>query len=343
MLECAFTIDYEIYGNGDGSLKEQVLEPARQLKTIFDRAGAKFVVFVEAAEFEKIETERTDPAISEVKDQIREFYQEGFEIALHLHPQWCNARYQDNRWNLDYTEYNLCTLPEQRITEIVGRSIAYLRKVVDVPDFTPLSFRAGNWLFQPTAAAARVLAKHGIKVDSSVFKGGRQHKHNLDYRPAINNGDYWRFGDDVTIPDPAGSLLEIPIYTRMVPFWQMITAKRVGLQRKANAGAATAKSRFNRVLDLLRFRQPLKFDFCRMTLDELVVMMNKLIKEDQRSPEQLKPLVAIGHTKDLQDFDTVEAFLSYLRQKSIRITTLEAMERDFNLGNAVNKSFASTS
>ncbi len=285
MLECAFTIDYEIYGNGDGSLKELVLEPARQLKTIFDRAGAKFVVFVEAAEFEKIETERTDPAISEVKDQIREFYQEGFEIALHLHPQWCNARYQDNRWNLDYMEYNLCTLPEQRITEIVGRSIAYLRKVVDVPDFTPLSFRAGNWLFQPTAAAARVLAKHGIKVDSSVFKGGRQHKHNLDYRLAINNGDYWRFGDDVTIPDPAGSLLEIPIYTRMVPFWQMITAKRVGLQRKANAGAATAKSRFNRVLDLLRFRQPLKFDFCRMTLDELVVMMNKLIKEDQRNPE----------------------------------------------------------
>ena len=343
MLECAFTIDYEIYGNGDGSLKEQVLEPARQLKTIFDRAGAKFVVFVEAAEFERIETERTDPAISEVKDQIREFYQEGFEIALHLHPQWCNARYEDNRWNLDYTEYNLCTLPEQRITEIVGHSIAYLRKVVDVPDFTPLSFRAGNWLFQPTAAAARVLAKHGIKVDSSVFKGGRQHKHNLDYRPAINNGDYWRFGDDVTIPDPAGSLLEIPIYTRMVPFWQMITAKRVGLQRKANAGAATAKSRFNRVLDLLRFRQPLKFDFCRMTLDELVVMMNKLIKEDQRNPEQLKPLVAIGHTKDLQDFDTVEAFLSYLRQKSIRITTLEVMERYFNLGNAVNKSFASTS
>ena len=182
MLECAFTIDYEIYGNGDGSLKELVLEPARQLKTIFDRAGAKFVVFVEAAELEKIENEQTDPAISEVKDQIREFYQEGFEIALHLHPQWCNARYQDNRWNLDYTEYNLCTLPEQRITEIVGRSIAYLRKVVDVPDFTPLSFRAGNWLFQPTATAARVLAKHGIKVDSSVFKGGRQHKHNLDYR-----------------------------------------------------------------------------------------------------------------------------------------------------------------
>ncbi len=162
-------------------------------------------MFVEAAELEKIETGLTDPAISEVKDQVREFYQEGFEIALHLHPQWCNARYQDNKWDLDYTEYNLCTLSERRITEIVGRSIAYLRKALEAPGFTPLSFRAGNWLFQPTAAAARVLTEHGIKIDSSVFKGGRQHKHKLDYRRAIKNGYYWMFGDDVTIPDPAGS------------------------------------------------------------------------------------------------------------------------------------------
>ena len=70
----------------------------------------------------------------------------------------------------------------------------------------------------------------------------------------------------------------------MVPFWQMITAKRVGLQRKANAGAGTVKSRFNRVLDLLRFRQPLKFDFCRMTLDELVNMMEALAQGRPTQP-----------------------------------------------------------
>ena len=115
MIECIFTIDYEIYGNGEGSLKELVFEPAKRLKTIFDEAGAKFVVFVEAAELEKIDTFRTDPAIDQVKDQIREFHQDGYEIALHLHPQWCNARYENEKWNLDYTEYNLCTLPERRI------------------------------------------------------------------------------------------------------------------------------------------------------------------------------------------------------------------------------------
>ena len=321
MIECVFTIDYEIYGNGAGSLKELVLEPAKRLKTIFDRTGAKFVVFVEAVELEKIDISRTDPAITDVKNQIREFYEEGFEIALHVHPQWCNAQYQSGKWDLDYTEYNLCTLSEQRMIEIVGKSIAYLRHLVGVPDFSPLSFRAGNWLFQPTATAARVLAMHNVKIDSSVFKGGRQHRHNLDYRRAIENGYHWTFGDDVTIPDPAGSLLEIPIYTRMVPFWRMFTTKRMALQQKAASRPRALSQRLHRLLDLLRFRQPLKFDFCRMTLDELVSVVEDAIGEDHASPKAYKPIVAIGHTKDLVDFAAVETFLSYLEKRNIPICT----------------------
>ena len=323
MIECIFTIDYEIYGNGEGSLKELVYEPAKQLKRIFDEAGAKFVLFVEAIELEKIETFRTDPAIDQVKDQIREFHQEGFEIALHLHPQWFNARYEDGKWNLDYTEYNLCTLSERRINEIVSRSIAYLRELLNVPDFIPLSFRAGNWLFQPTATAARVLVKHGIKIDSSVFKGGRQHKHDLDYRRTIKNGCYWKFENDVTIPNPTGSLFEFPIYTRMVPFWRLLTKKRIGLQGKASSRARTAGDALDRLRDLLRFRQPLKFDFCRMTLKELASTLDNAIRENRESPEVFKPMVSIGHTKDLVDFRTVQTLLSYLKERHIGISTFE--------------------
>ena len=93
MVECVFTIDYEIYGNGEGSLRELVYEPARQLKEIFDQAGVKFVAFVEVAELQKIDAVHSDEAIDDVKRQIRELHEQGFEIALHLHPQWSNARY----------------------------------------------------------------------------------------------------------------------------------------------------------------------------------------------------------------------------------------------------------
>src|SRR5579859_5633207 len=174
MIECIFTIDYELYGNGKGSLRELVYEPARQLKKLFDQVGAKFVVFVEAAEFEKIEAFHTDSCILNVKRQIREFHEQGFEIGLHLHPQWHHALFRNGEWVLDYGEYNLCQLQKERIAEIVESSIAYLRRVLGVPDFTPLSFRAGNWLFQPTRMASEVLAENGVKIDSSVFKGGLQ-------------------------------------------------------------------------------------------------------------------------------------------------------------------------
>ncbi len=328
MIECIFTIDYEIYGDGKGSLKVLVFDPAEKLRNIFKKADCRFVAFIETAELELIEAKETDTAIDDVKNQIQMFYAEGFEIGLHLHPQWYKALHQDGQWLLDDSEYNLCSLPRERIVEIVDRSIGYLRKVLRQPDFTPLSFRAGNWLMQPTALAAKVLAEKGIKLDSSVFKGGLQRRHGLDYRNAISNDYYWTFSEHVDIPDANGILLEIPTYTKMVPFWKMLTIKRVGL--KGKEGSSNRKSspwlkRIERLIDFLRFRYPLKLDFCRMTLDELTGMIDTIILEDQKDPNRYRPIVAIGHTKDLLDYETVESFLVYLKKNDIRISTFNNM------------------
>lgn len=328
MIECIFTIDYEIYGNGQGSLKELVYKPAERLIGIFQKFNARFVNFVEVAEIEMIESKGTDKAIGLVKRQLRDLYRDGFELGLHLHPQWYKARYENGRWILDYSEYNLCTLAKERIIQIIGQSIDYLRQILGIPDFTPVSFRAGNWLFQPSQTLANILAEQGMKVDSSVFKGGLQHQRKLDYRPSLKNGYFWRFTDDVNIPDSRGVLIELPIYTQMVPFWKMITSKRVGLQRKAAPSIQennnhNEKKRKQHLMNFMRFKYPLKLDFCRMTIDELTQMMDKIIKDDRQDPKTLRPVVAIGHTKDLVDFETVESFLSYLREKGIKISTFQ--------------------
>ena len=77
MIECIFTIDYEIYGNGEGSLRELVYEPAaeRFMKT-FLKWDTRFVTFVEVVELEMIEAEGTDPAIDLLKHQLRNFYKQ---------------------------------------------------------------------------------------------------------------------------------------------------------------------------------------------------------------------------------------------------------------------------
>ena len=321
MIEFLFTIDYEIYGNGAGALGELVYEPTERLREVFRKWEAHFVAFVEVAELERIEACGTDAAIAPVKRQVRELYDDRHEVALHLHPQWCNAGYEDGRWVLDHDEYNLCTLSPERIREIVERSLAYLRYVLRNPYFVPLSFRAGNWLFQPTHTAAAILAENSIKIDSSVFKGGVQHNHHLDYRRALRNGYYWRFSHEVSTPDPDGSMIEVPIYTEMVAPWRILTSKRVGLQNKAGFSAGQRRSQVKRAADFLRLRYPLKLDFCRMTLDELTSMMETIIRDDRQTPAVFKPVVAIGHTKDLTDLETVDAFLAYLRQHGIPVST----------------------
>ena len=281
----------------------------------------RFVAFVEAAELEIMEKLGSHDSMGDIKRQISEMYRQGFEIGLHLHPQWYNARYENNAWLLDYGEYNLCLLSRKRIMEIIDRSITYLRNVLGVSEFSPLAFRAGNWLFQPTGTVADLLAAKGIKIDSSVFKGGLQRDLNLDYRPAQKNGYFWRFQEDVNVDDPGGKLMEFPTYTEMVPSWKMVTAKRMNMTHKRRSAHVPGVVKLRRYLDFIRWRYPLKLDFCRMTLNELVRMMEHLIGEERKDPTVYRPIVAIGHTKDLVDIKNVALFIGYLKERGIAVST----------------------
>jgi hypothetical protein len=325
MVQFVFTVDYELYGNGLGSLKHLVYDPAEQLIDIFQKHEVRFVAFIEAAELQRIDAFGTDQTIVLMKEQIRHLYENAFEIGLHLHPQWCNAQYRNGWWCLDYSEYNLCKLALNRIGEIVNNSIQYLRHVVNDYTFTPLSFRAGNWLFQPTHTAATVLLEYGIKVDSSLFKGGLLHNHGLDYRPALANGYYWRFHNDVNKPDENGGLIELPIYSKMVAPWKIATSKRISYENDLLRKGQTLLQRIGRARDILRFRYPLKLDFCRMNIVALTSMIDEIIKEDSNTPELWRPIVAIGHTKDFRDPDTLDALLTYLRAKHIQICTFTSL------------------
>lgn len=321
MIDFIFTLDYEIYGDGTGSLKECVLEPARSLFSLFQKRAARFVVFVEAAEIEVIHRQKADPAIAAVIEQVKEFYGHGYEIGLHLHPQWYNAKLDNSGWILDRSEYNLCLLSEERVRQVVDRSISFLKRVLDY-DYSPISFRAGNWLFQPTRTAAKVLYDFGLRVDSSVFKGGVLPEHGVDYRPALRNGWFWRFTEEVNVPEPKGFLLEIPIYTRMVPFWKMVTFKRLAAHQRPASYAAPAKGRlpvgFTKAFSGLKY--PEKLDFCRMTRKEIKSMLERLIREDKFSPSDYRPIVAIGHTKDLTEIRSIDYLINFLIDKGILIT-----------------------
>jgi hypothetical protein len=176
-------------------------------------------------------------------------------------------------------------------------------------------------LFQPARTLARLLGEREIKVDSSVYKGGVHHQYKVDYRDALKNGYYWRFTDSANIPDPQGALLELPIYTRMVPTWKLFTGKRIALQQKGGSLQQNGRKMLNRLGDFFHFSHAMKLDFCHMLPKELMLMVDTIIREDEKNPSLLRPLVLIGHTKELADFETVEILLSYLLERQVGITT----------------------
>ena len=324
MIECIFTLDYEIYGNGEGSLRELVLEPTQRLMSVFKEWNSTFVVFAEALEFAKIREFKTDASIADVPIQLQQLHEGGFEIGLHLHPWWYNVRRENGRWKLDWSERNICASSAERVDEIVCFAVGYLREAIRESSFTPRSFRGGLWLMQPTKTMAEVLFRNGIQIDSSVFKGGRIRDVGVDYRPAARQGWYWRFADDVNEAEPGGPLLEVPIYTEMVPFWKMLGGKRLNLQKRVPA-AASGEPLTNRYRDFARLRYPRKFDFCRMRYEELRSVIERVLEEDRKNPESYKPIVAIGHSKDLVDFDAVRRFLEYLAGENIGISTFKGV------------------
>lgn len=325
MIHFVFTLDYEIYGNGEGALEPLVYTPTARLAELFSKYEAPFVNFVEVAELERIEEAGTDQAITKVREQVRALQNVGCESALHLHPQWYNATRSQGRWQLDLSEYNLCLLPEERIAEIVDRGIAYMRYLVGDAAFTPTSFRAGNWLFQPTGRAGAVLATRGVRVDSSVFKGGVQRRHGLDYRPARKNGHFWRFRDDVNRAEPDGPMLEVPIHTDMVPAWKMLKARRMAAGNALGAQGSGVADRISRIGDFLRPLYPRKLDFCRLDAQDAISMIEPIVQEDRVDPEKLRPVVAIGHSKDNPDVREIEELLRWLRANGIAITTLHEL------------------
>lgn len=60
-----------------------------------------------------------------------------------------------------------------------------------------------------------------------------------------------------------------------------------------------------------------------MTLDELTSMMAGIIREDRESPDIYRPIVSIGHSKDLHDLETVDTLLAFLQANQIAVKTFE--------------------
>lgn len=316
-MKLILTVDYEVFGNGSGSVDRCVIAPTRRILEIAESHGAPVTLFVEGLEFDAMRAAGEDGAEGPFRDwvavrsQLRAAVRRGHDVQLHLHPQWSEARYETGAWRVDLSRWRLGDLDAVRIRELIGRGRRLLEDVVRPvrTEYRATAFRAGGWCIQPAREVLEALEAEGIRIDSSVAPGLRQADHGrwFDFRSAPRDRSHWPVRNDVTRPDAAGRVLEVPIAVGSVRPWTNLKPRLLGRARSdghfphgCEGGYESPGGPWGRIkggLSRLATAHRSMLDFCRLPDGALIRISDEWRAAHSHDGPEV-PLVAIGHCKN---------------------------------------------
>ncbi|HET7730641.1 MAG TPA: hypothetical protein VFK48_11470 [Usitatibacter sp.] len=247
-MKTLLTLDYEVYfGRRTGTVERCLIGPTRALLGVAGRHGARLVFFVDAGFILRLRAEmRRSAALRTEHDaicrQVEALARAGHEIQLHIHPHWEGSRWTEAGWEMDLQRFALHAFDAAAIDDIVGRYAGVLRELAGGD--AAFAYRAGGWVIQPFAPLRPALLRHGVTIDSTVFRGGRSdgRVQPYDFRGAPAKSK-WRFDDDPLVEVPGGAFLEMPIAShRLRPdfFWRFAAVKKLGGARHRAFGDGQA-------------------------------------------------------------------------------------------------------
>jgi hypothetical protein len=345
-----FTLDYEIHGNGYGCPRKLMVEPTRRLLAQLDRHGARLTVMADVAEILRFErhrdeTGRDEFGFEDVRRQLEDAVREGHDVQLHIHPSYYKSRYDSGHLVQDYSAYDLARLPAAQLSAMVREGKGWLERLLTPvdPTYRCIAFRAANWSMNPSRNVVRALVENGIAIDCSVFKYGRRAGMvHFDYASAHSDLVPWPVDvEDVCRRDPAGQVLEFPIYCESQPIWRFLTANRVfravqgrlnplpiddsGHGLRGGLGGRLASLR-----SLLLAKHAWKADFNQCTGRQLVGALRRIERCHGGCSGEL-PVVLIGHSKLFNALNerSLEPFLAFVGAHRDRFTF--GRFRDFDL------------
>jgi hypothetical protein len=166
----ALTNDWELRGNGLGSVLKLQYEPTVKLMRLYKKLGVNATFTIEVMQqLAFLKYAGKYPEIqSQAKiweDTVLMIEKNGFDAQLHIHPQWHNAEYDGHFWKLD-KRWNIADYSPAQIDRMFSLSLDYLRTLLPGHSFS--CFRAGSWAVCPSRPLFETMEKHGIKLDVSV-------------------------------------------------------------------------------------------------------------------------------------------------------------------------------
>ncbi len=180
--------DFEVMGNGLGNTAYHQYIPGNFLQNLCENLNIRMSFMVDVVhilELKKYAGQSADLKfqVRTLENTLRQMAERGFDVQLHLHPQWFNAAYKapffylNKCWNLG--QYK----PEEQKQMIEG-AVEYLTNLL-VPiksDYKLRAFKAGSWGLQPSENLLNTFVENGFKVITGPRKDMYIPSGGLDYR-----------------------------------------------------------------------------------------------------------------------------------------------------------------
>ena len=360
----AFVDDWELSGDGFGNVINMQYKTALKLMDLYKRLGVKATFNVEV--MQQLAFERYTDRYQEIKVQkdywiktVKIMRKKGFDIQLHIHPQWHNAVYDGKSWKLD-KRWNITSYSEKLIENFVKSSIGYLNS--NFHSYYPVSFRGCEWgICCPSYPLFKILENYGIKLDISVVNGLYfDNKHiKLDYTnlesPYLPY--FPDYNDARKISKTKTNIIEIPTQSFYRSWGYIIKKAFMKMESGKDTILSSRKSRNNRYSvvkkalnsienDELRVmnkkeikskRKHIIMDISNLDIYALKIGFDMIIGRAVKTPGTgVVPLVFVSHTKYLTDgkLNNIESSIAYLRKKyggSIEFVTLKKIVDNIEL------------
>lgn len=234
MKSFLLTLDYELYGNGSGNVFKHIIEPTDMILNILHKYDAKLTIFFEVVEYWKLKEEweagnrmgYQDNPIVAMEEQIKEAYRQGHDVQLHIHPQWVDAEYKNGTWHLNLNEWRLGGYfrdGEYSLVNLLQKGKQTLEDLITPidPEYRCIAIRAGGYNIQPSEEIVMAMASVGLKVDTSIYPGGKEigTLSNYDYTGIKEDISYWYVGNKLE-EQGNSEIVELPIVAFPIRRWK---------------------------------------------------------------------------------------------------------------------------
>jgi hypothetical protein len=340
MIDLIITLDYELFGNGSGQVRRDIIEPTNRLLTLCDRYSAKLTIMLEVGEYWALKQAEADGSLDldyspagEIEKQARDAVRRGHDVQLHMHPQWLDARYENGRWHLNFDLIRMsdvgCVSGSGQgvsgISAVLRRGKRTLETMLVGADlaYECVAFRAGGFCIQPAGEVIEAMRDVGLWADSSVAPGQTsQEPCPIDFRAASGRSGFW-WTTRQSVVDRGRAyegVLEFPVYTEMKPYLcnfklskLIATLRRRAIERRDPqsrvAAAPQSVLSVRSVASKLLSRHAVKFDICKLSAADMFGMFVSAVERHRAERRNAAyPLVCLGHSKDFWNDAALDAF-----------------------------------